>query len=145
MGGAGASTPRPFRLVCLSVCPVPAVEEAPPPGSQQPAASLLLSPARCSALPRPCVLARRRSFLRDNKSAESLFSTEGWIHALAANGRRNSLISKHWIGVYLFAVSDCLKIRSYVFKPGGCWCERASIRRRIFLLRKSLRYRGNGC
>lgn len=49
VGGAGASTPRPLRLVCLAVCPVPAVEEAPPPGSQQPAASLLLSPARCSA------------------------------------------------------------------------------------------------
>lgn len=67
----------------LSVCPAPAGEEAPPPGSQQqqPAASLLLSPAlcsalRCSALLRPCGLARRRSFLRDNKSAERALSTE---------------------------------------------------------------------
>lgn len=42
--------PAPFGLsVCLFVRPAPAVEEAPPPGFQQPAASLLLSPALCSA------------------------------------------------------------------------------------------------
>ncbi|KAK5915227.1 hypothetical protein CesoFtcFv8_000838 [Champsocephalus esox] len=60
---------------------------------QQPAASLLLSPA----LLRPCGLARRPSFLRDNKSADSLFSTEGWIRAFTANGGRDLLIYKHWI------------------------------------------------
>lgn len=38
-GGAGAPTPRPLQA-CLCFCPAPAGEEAPPPGSQQPAASL---------------------------------------------------------------------------------------------------------
>lgn len=116
--GAGASPPPPLRLVslCLPVCPAPAGEEAPPPGSQQPAASLLLSPALCSAVLRPCGLAWRRSFLRDNKSAESLFSTEGWIRAFTADGGRNLLIYKHWNSSYLFAVSDCVEICSYVFQ-----------------------------
>lgn len=111
-GGSRCFYPPPSqacRPVCLSVCPALIGEEAPPPCSQQPAASLLLSPALCSALLRPCGLARRRSFLRDNKSAESLFSTEGWIRAFIANGGRNSLIYKDWISPYLFAVSDCVK------------------------------------
>lgn len=107
-GRAGASIPRPLRLVCLSVRPAPAWELAPPPGSQQPAASLLLSPALGSALLRPRGLDRRRSFLRDNKSAENLLSTEGWNRAFTAKGGENWLIYKHWNSTYLFAVSDCV-------------------------------------
>lgn len=72
--------PAPLRLVCASVRP-PTVEEAPPPASQQPAASLTAYPP--GVLPRTaplrsavvCSLARRRSFLRDKEKC--VFSTEG--------------------------------------------------------------------
>lgn len=78
--------PAPLRLVCASVRP-PTVEEAPPPASQQPAASLTAYPPGVLLRSAPhrtaplrsvvvCSLARRRSFLRDKKK-KCVFSTEG--------------------------------------------------------------------
>lgn len=105
--------PPPSALpVFLCACgPAPAGAEAPPLGSRQPAASLLLSPALCSAVLRRCGLARRRSFLRDNKSARSLFSTEdgSTLSPLTEGDFFKTFfkpIYKHWNSPYLFAVSD---------------------------------------
>ena len=134
-GGGGGSRcfypppPRACLPACLSVCPAPAGEEAPPPGSQQPAASLLLSPALCSAplccaRLRPGGLARCRSFLRDNNNkkkktkkrekVQSLcFSTEGWTRVFSAERTRGGRggggdfysFTNPWISPFLFAVS----------------------------------------
>lgn len=113
-GGSRCFYPPPPSALPVFLCacgPAPAGAEAPPLGSRQPAASLLLSPALCSAVLRRCGLARRRSFLRDNKSARSLFSTEdgSTLSPLTEGDFFKTFfkpIYKHWNSPYLFAVSD---------------------------------------
>lgn len=84
-GGAGASTPASFRLVCASVLPPPRWKpHLPAPNSPSSRPPLSSFPPALSAFCPRC-LDRRRSFPLGNK--KRLFSTEGWIRASTAEGK----------------------------------------------------------